>query len=388
MSLLFLSLLGCAGNIHELYASAKEDALRPAGAPDADWSPDIRVWIKPNQLNAVATAALDAGLLAWKKPYELAAPLGLTVSITPSASLEGLRIFPGRLCDGCLTVTSNLSGQARWRAGNRTGRIPFTARLSGDVEVALEDTGDAFRLRARLTEVKRVKLSTELTVLQLAAGDSIGDWVRKALRAAPAFTIAEFGGDSLPLRAAVLRVQEDGLFIDALADVDGAPVAAVEAGDADWAVHISEETVAALLRRAAFEAGTLDYEVAVDPQSIDVAGDRFTMTLRLWRLAGRGWWRDYTVEGGLSVENRKLVLRADQAEEVAKSPGAGLADPLALLVERQILEAITDNLEQALPGTRGTAVQGLKVKAVTQSMRGQGDALVLSGVLRSRAVTD
>jgi hypothetical protein len=388
MSILFLSLLGCAGNIHELYASAKEDALRPAGTPAVDWSPDIRAWIQPSQLNAVTTAALDAGLLAWKKPYELAAPLGLTVSITPSASIEALRIVPGRRCDGCLTVTSNISGQARWRAGSRKGSIPFTARFSGDVEVALEDTGDAFRLRARLTEIKRVKLNTDLAVLQIAAGSSITDWAREALRAAPAFTVAELGGDGLPLRAAALRIQEDGIFVDALSDVAGGPVGAVEARDADWVVRISEETVAALLRRAAFEAGTLDYEVAVDPQAIDVAGDRFTMTLRLWRLAGRGWWRDYSVEGGLSVENRKLMLRADQATAVAKSPGAGLADPIALLAERRILDAITDNLEQALPGTRGTAVQGLKVTAVTRSVEGQGGALVLSGNLRTRSVTE
>lgn len=389
--LMLLSLLGCAGNIHELYEATRQDVLSAVPAAGNNWQPDVRARIDPAQLNDVAGAALDAGLLAWKKKRTVDGPLGITASFTPSATAERLNVVPGKNCDDCLSVTGNLSGKARWEVGSASGTLPFTARIAATVSLALEQTSDGFQLRGKVTDIKRVKLSGENRALRVDLDDALGKWARKGLAAAPVFTVADLGGDKLPLRAARLRIGEDAIAVDALSSVEGGPVSASTAeipSGADWEVRVSEETVAAMMRRAAFEAGTVDFDVAIDPVSIDAEGGRFVLGLRLWRLAGRGWWRDYRVQGDLGVEKRKLTLSATGAEEVDKSKGAGLADPIALLAERRILEAITDNLQQAVPGAKRTSASGLTVKAVSTAFVGEGDALVLRGTLQSSAAGD
>jgi hypothetical protein len=379
-----LVMLGCAGNISALYEASREEALRPAGVAGDSWSPDIRARIRPSQLQSFATAALDAGLLAWEKPTTVRGPFGISATLTPSATVEQLRVIVGSDCESCLSVTGNLAGSARWEVGGMGGNIPFTARIAADVALALEPVGDGYRLRGRVSDIKRVKLTSDLAALRVDLTGAVGDWARSGLASAPAFTVAELGGDKLPLRAATLRLKSDGIFIDALSDVTGGPVSAGSGAlpdGVDWEVRVSEATVAAMLRRAAFEAGSVGYDVAIDPQSIDIEGDRFTMGLRLWRLAGRGWWRDYDVTGAVGVKRQKLSLEADAAEEVGKSPGAGLADPLALIAERKILDAIVDNLQQAVPGARRASIRGLKVAAVTKDFSGEGEAVVLRGTL-------
>lgn len=389
--LMLLSLLGCAGNIHELYESTRQDVLAAVPGAGDRWQPDIRARIHPAQLNGVAGAALEAGLLSWKKKQTVDGPLGISATVTPSAGVEQLNIVPGKDCDDCLAVTGNLSGQARWEVGGASGALPFTARIAATVSLALEQTGDGYRLRGKVTDIKRVKLSGDSRVLRVDLSDTLGKWARKGLAAAPAFTVAEFGGDKLPLRAARLRIGEGAVSVDALSAVEGAPVAEAT-GDipdgVDWDVRVSEATVAAMMRRAAYEAGTVDYDVAIDPVSIDAEGGQFTLGLRLWRLAGRGWWRDYRVQGDLGVKKRQLTLSATGAEEAGKSRGAGLADPIALLAEQRILEAITDNLQQAVPGARQTSAAGLSVRAVSTAFVGDGEALVLRGTLRASAAGD
>ena len=390
MMWLLLAMLGCAGNIHELYDAARDEALRPAAAASGDWSPDVRVHLRPAALRTVTTTALDAGILAWDKPIKLDTPLGAALTLRPSAAVDSLRLVPGRDCDGCLRVTGDVVGRVRGKIAQRPVSLQFTASLDGIVTLAVEDTGDGFQVRGRLTEVRKLQLGGDQTLARIDVSGPIKKWVRKALAAAPAFTVAELGGDKLPLRGARIRTAPGGIFVDALSDVAGAPVGeggALPAGT-DWEVRIAEESLAAMLRRAAFEAGTIDFDVAIDPQSIDLEGDRFALRLRLWRLAGRGWWRDYDVSGGVEVRKRKLVLEATDAEEAGKSKGAGLADPIALLAERRILEAITDNMQQAIPGTKRASVGGIVLKAQTDRFYGDGAAAVLHGVLESRAVGD
>ena len=39
------------------------------------------------------------------------------------------------------------------------------------------------------------------------------------------------------------------------------------------------------------------------------------LELRLWRIEGSGWWRDYTLRGPLALERGHLKLSADELEE-------------------------------------------------------------------------
>ena len=379
------ALLACAGHIQEQYEAEKAAVLAAAPAASADWSPDIRVRIRPEGLQDISTAALDAGLLAWDRALTVDGVAGLSAELTPKARVTRLELSPGRRCGDCLSVTAALKGSADWNLAGVKGSLPFTAELGGVLEVALEPEGDQHRLRARLGDL--TSLSVQVGELRrLSVDDRLQGWVKKAVQAAPAFTVATLGGDGLPLRAARLRIQPDAVVVDALSEMAaGAPVddfsGTLEAGS-DWEVRASSETVLAMMRVAAFQAGMLDYDVAIDPRSLSVADDGFTLGLRLWRLSGRGWWRDYTVDGRLGVQGRKLTLEAEQATEGDKSPGAGLADPLALLAEGRILQAITDNLRQAVPGSRTAAFGDVKVRAATSRFVGEGGAVVLRGTLQ------
>ena len=83
----------------------------------------------------------------------------------------------------------------------------------------------------------------------------------------------------------------------------------------------------------------------------------------------------------MRVRGRKIELEADRAYEGDKSRGAGLADPIALLAEGLILDAVVDGLKQAVPGSRSTAIGDRTLKAVTREIKGQGEELVLTGEL-------
>ena len=140
-----------------------------------------------------------------------------------------------------------------------------------------------------------------------------------------------------------------------------------------------------MMRRIAFEEGLLEHEIGIDPRSFSANGADFTLGLRIWRLSGAGWWRDYTVKGQMGLQGQELVLTGKDAIEGEKSRGAGLADPLALLFESVILKEVSKGVNQALPAQMATRVEGLVLAVKTTTVQGRGDALVLGGNLTAQA---
>lgn len=387
--LLFVGVLGCAGNIREQYNRERDQVLQKVGAPSSNWKGDLRIRIRPESLQTLTTAAMDAGLLEWKRTLRVNAPLGVTIQLRPDAEITRLSLDPGVECRECLSVKADLRGRARWEVGPLKGNLPFTAQLGGDVELALGRDGDAFQLRGRIAALDRLTVKGG-NVKRIDVTPRIKRWVQAALDSTPPFTIARFGGKKLPLRGARLRMSPDAVTVEALSNVNGAPVLASSTplGDQDWELRVSAATTLALLRREAFDAGTQSFDIAIDPRALSVNGDRFNLGLRLWRLSGRGWWREYDVNGRFLLKGEKIAMEANEATEKDRSRGAGFADPIALLVRRQILDAITDNLQQALPGSKSTTVQDLVIKAQTRSFAGEDDALVLKGALLTKKKDD
>ncbi|MEC7946562.1 MAG: hypothetical protein VX265_03280, partial [Myxococcota bacterium] len=140
-----------------------------------------------------------------------------------------------------------------------------------------------------------------------------------------------------------------------------------------------------LMRRMAFEAGPQELDVAIDPRALAVDGDRFTLALRLWRLKGAGWWRDYTVEGRMGVQRGALRMVGRDAREGEKSRGAGLADPIALLAEGRILDAVGDGVDQSLPAAQTIDVKGVRLAARLDTAQGDASALAVAGTLQISA---
>ena len=165
----------------------------------------------------------------------------------------------------------------------------------------------------------------------------------------------------------------------------GTPLRALPAPKSGVEVAMSESVVSAIARRAAFQAGTLDLDVAADPRGIDVDGSQFTLDLRLWRLVGRGWYRDYQVTGDVGVKNNgrsKLSFVAKDAKETGSSPGALLVDPMAALFQSKILEAIVNAMDRTMPAQTQQKVAGVALRAVATDARGLDDALHLYGTLQ------
>ncbi len=377
--LLLMLLTGCAGNVHELYDAERDAVLGRPGRVPEDWAPDIRLQISDETVQSLAQAAVQAGILDVKKTLEVDAPLGITAQVTPRAETHALSLAASTACDACLAVTASLRGDARWKVGPAKGSLPWSAQVSAVLRMASSSREGAMEIEASLSDMRdlTVRAGKARTV---DLGPALKGWVRSALKKAPPLRLGRIGGASLPIRRLRFSTTGGHLEVQALSDVPGwAPVGRVPAPETGWSVALSEQTVGALLRREAFKMGLLERNIALDPRGIDFEDGRFTLDLRLWRLQGAGWWRDYTVTGVADVRKGKLTLKSTDATEGATSKGAGLADPLALLLEQRILEEVAKGIRQAVPASKETAVGGATLKARTTALDTKNDALVLLG---------
>ncbi|MCK6505564.1 hypothetical protein L6R53_19565 [Myxococcota bacterium] len=381
MSPFLLLVLGCASGIRTLYETERDAALARAPAPSEGWQPDVRMRISSQALDGLVQATLDQGLWSWDEQLTLSGPLGLQARVEPSGRVHRLRLAASRACDGCLEVDAGLEGTARWSAAGASGSVPFTAQVQGTVSFEVEREGAGWAVSGRLRDVDRVELGVS-RLGSLDATELLGDWVSEALKEARPLALGTFGGGELPVAAARLSTPRGQLELQLLTDVvDGGPVSAGVNLAQDFEVRISSASALALARRKAFETGAIAYDVAAVPTSLAVDDDGFSMGLRLWKLSGVGWWRDYAVTGTMGVQQRQLVLQATEAVEGEKSAGAGLADPLALLAEGRILDAVADGLDQAVPASTGLSIGGQALTAQVQAVRGARAAIELTGSL-------
>jgi hypothetical protein len=113
-------------------------------------------------------------------------------------------------------------------------------------------------------------------------------------------------------------------------------------------VRLSRSVMTGLARRQAFAEGPVTLSLVPDPRAIALEGDRFVMDLRLWRLAGRGWWQSRTRHCHLTQSpsgGRIAVLHTLQPyqPELSLTPPTGDPDGLPLpagrgRIQRRILQ--------------------------------------------------
>jgi hypothetical protein len=264
--------------------------------------------------------------------------------------------------------------------------VPISASASAVIAVSVRD-GNIIEARPRRVDSLSVEVPT-LGNLRVNAAGPLQDWLKTLLveRIAPV-RIATLDTSALPIRDLRLSTTSDHLVIELLTDVPGAvPLRALPAPAQGVEMVMSESVITGLARRAAFEAGTLQMDVAVDPRKLSVDGSAFVLDLRLWRLVGRGWYRDYRVNGEIGVDIRangapRLRLEAKTAEETAASPGALLVDPIAALFQAKILDAIVNAMDRSLPAQTKQRVAGVALAAKMTTARGISEALHVYGTL-------
>jgi len=385
--MLLLLVLACTSNIPTLYEAERAAALAPPPEPPSHWVPELRLRLSEETLGEAASEIMAAGLRSLDRMYRIDNPLGLRLEARPSARLTGLDVAVGEHCGGCLLLTGDLRGRAQWTAGPAGGAMPFTARIHARMAFETSRQGQGWDVTARVVEVGRMRIQAG-AAQTVELKPLVRSWLTEALTDAPPLQVGHLGGEELPLRALRIRGGDGAVELQALSDVaSGRPVAAATAPPAaGWDLRMHPDTALALMRRAAFVAGPGALDVAVDPRRLAFDGGRFTLDLRVWRLKGAGWWRDYTVAGTASVQDGRLRVLGQQAHEGDRSRGAGFADPIALLGEGRILRAVEDGVDQSIPARRRLVAGNVGLTARAETVTGDADALVLSGPLQIRSL--
>ena len=380
----FLLLGACVSNIASLYEAERVEVLGPVPSAPPGWEPELRLAVATPALERLVASVVQESAIGVDKAYSRELPLGLSVQAHPTARVTDIELRAGTECSNCLRLSSTLEGTVGWKLGPLAGRVPLTVRAQGEVTFFTERAPDGWRLLGDLIDIKKLKVSVgqiegaNLTPLAR-------NWAQDVLAEIPKLELGHIGRSDLPFRDVRLTTKEHGLIIEALASAHGGePIpSSIPPLTDDWRLEIHQSTVLAIMRRQAFHIGPAQYDVAIDPRRLNISDNNFELTLRLWRLNRPGWWRDYSVDGTLAITKGQLRFRAKSAQELDQSRGAGIADPLALLVEGRILDSVADGVNQSFPGQRDVEFDEVAITAKARTVNAVNATLVLTGELNA-----
>lgn len=377
--------LACTPDVRSMYEQEREAALTVASERPADWQPDLTVQIAGPDFELAVSTALKAALAKDQAALVLPIGLGLEAKLKPVFSVEEANLRPSDTCASCLAFDAVIVGKAAWSLGPAGGTIPLDVGAQGVFALEVAD-GHIIEAIPRAVTSVRVRV-TDLGALKVNPSKEIQEWLTEQLSARiPKIRVVDLDTSTLPLRDLRLRGEGTGIRIEALTNVPGSkPIGAVDAPTTGVRVAVSESALAGLARRAAYQKGELAMEVYADPLEMHIEGSEFTLDLRLYRLVGRGWWRDYRVFGKVEIKNGKVKMTASRVDPLGASPGAGLVDPLAALFEGKILEAITDSVAQSFPASQSQDLGVVQLKAETNAVTGRNNTLIADGALIVRA---
>lgn len=356
----------------------------PGPAP-ADWKPDAVLSLSEAQLDAILAEALrEGGALHQDLPIK--GPLGVKGTVTPNLVIDSLALSPSKACKSCLAVDAELSGDVGWTLGPARGTFPLTARIGLDTQLDAVRSDEGWEVRAVPEDVRKaeVDIGRAGSQVKAVAEQSLREWVGEALeqRSEP-IVLASFAKEELPLRALRVDPRESGLRVEMLtlanSTVAAKPMSAMPTEG--WRLEIARESLLAIAKRTSFEAGPVSHDVVIEPTGISLTENRFDLDMRLWRIKGKGWWRDYHTEGDVTIDGARIQLTPTEVEERGKSPGAVLVDPLAALGHGVILKAIEDSLETSLPGIHKSRTGARLAEVRIQEVDGTGAMLRLGGSL-------
>lgn len=383
LALAFLALpsLSCVGSVLPLYEESRSEALAQPSPPGPHWEPDAVLHLTDALLEDVVEVALEEyGTLS--EPVDLPA---LRASLTPVLHVDRVKISSTDRCERCLAVKAHLDGDLRWKLGARKGSVDASGSAVFDVELVTEQDKGQWTVQIVPKQIRRaeVQLGKINPKLAAKAEGAVKDWLRERLLAkVPTYDLGPFGAEDVPLLAVKVLPAPRGVRVAMLTSAPGATP--VEVRDSKlsegWQLDISQGSLLGLARRASFEYGAASYDIVSEPTSLTMGRDHFTMGLRLWRPKGKGWWRDYTVQGDFDVNDKgRLVLEPRSVEEGDKSEGASVVDPLALLAEGYILSTIEQTLATSVPVQQGLTLGDRDVTVRIDRVWGAGHTLTAKG---------
>ncbi len=379
---------GCGSNeVAKEFEVARARATADPGPAPEGWAADGALHMSPALVDDLMKVGIETyGAMAGHT--EARGPLGVRGSVDYEMSVRRLDVSGTTRCERCVAVTTRVGGDVNYQFGPVRGTTPVTVDVEVDVRFDVMPGSDSsFEVFMVTQEVRDVQVS----VRNLGGGirgvveRELSAWGQEALLARmQPISMGTFGGPDFPIRALAVDGTEDGgatmhfLTRSPTPMPVGQTVPKLRDG---WQLDVSQSSLLGFAAKTSFELGELSHGVVVEPTGLRITTGSFEMDLRLWKPGGTGWWRDYTVSGGVTLEGAEMSLSARTVEETGQSPGAILADPLAAVGESFILKAIQDGVNQSLPLAHTSASSGFVADLGVRTVAAGGDILTVRGSL-------
>ena len=374
-------LLSCAIGIRGAYETERASVLRTPPPLAEEWTPDIRVRMTTATMSRVARSAVAQDMLQWKEELRLQTPLGPMIEVVPKVRVQSLQMRTSASCKACLVLHAQIEGGAQVNAGFLSTEIPFQADVSATTQLKVIEKDGQWRVVAKVKKIRKLKV-TAMGGLGGSASEPLEKWLTRAFKARGPIPLTTVGGEALPVRGLTVHTAPGVLEVGIRTDVaDTVDVGPASSPPEQWDIRMHPDTLVALLRVRSFTEGPGKFDIVDDPRALRMDGETFELDLRLWRLAGLGWWRDYTVTGEVKVKGKRLILTPTDAVPGEKSPGAGVADPIFLLAERKTLKGVTEGIRMAMPARKKTKVGKLQIKPSITAVSGTDEAIQISGAM-------
>ncbi|MBN1336129.1 MAG: hypothetical protein JXB39_09225, partial [Deltaproteobacteria bacterium] len=375
-SAFLLAIPACGTGVRSLYEKTRAEALADPGPVPPDWTPDAVLGLAWPLVEDLVGGEVSTRLTGGSG-FRVELPLDGEVSATPDLSLEALDLSPDPSCVAYARLESTIVGRVRLRAGPTAGDVPVRLALAATLELETRSSGKGHTVEG---VVRAVEARAARGGRRVGLDAPLASWLAEQFdREAPRIRLATLGAQAAPVRAVRLVPEARDLRVDLLTEAPGSTGGppAPPGETCDWYLSVRTASLLGLARRAAFDRGDLGHGVHADPRALAVEGDRFTLDLRLWRLAGLGWWRDYRVNGEIRLEDGRIRLEPSVVTEGEHSSGAGVLDPLVLLARGAILEAVSEGLRIARPAEARLGSSRLRLEV--DRVAGRTDSLVIMG---------
>ncbi|MCB9679796.1 MAG: hypothetical protein H6737_32115 [Alphaproteobacteria bacterium] len=381
VALALLLLSGCGKNsaVFKAYDEAKAAALTDPGPAPPNWKPDLKVHLSGLLIDDVIRVGLE-------KSGEITGEVKIpAVTLTPKATVESAALSQSKACDTCLAVDLDLTGTVDWTAGILgSGKVPFEGSLAFDIELEIKKGPKQWKVFAKPRDVRSasVKVDGWSGAVRNVAEAPLKKWLdEEVIEKLKPVEVTAFDTEGIPLRAARLRAVGKGLVVEMLTSAPNPGVVDVPDGKPGngFLAWVATDTVVRFAAAESFKAGPVDYDIVPEPRGLAVDKHRFTLQLRLWRIGGAGWWRDYTATGKLGVRDDNVKLLAEDVQEGEKSKGAALADPLFFLGEGIVAREMEKAMKVAIPNVVQQRAQGQGTLTKIDDVIGLGGVLEVHG---------
>lgn len=378
--LLFLICSGCGGTVLPLYEEQRLAALAEALPAPSSWTPDGRIAISERMLQTIGAESTKTAQQGNSK-LVLSGP---GFSSHPSFKLQKLSLAQGD-CTQCFALTASFVGDVTWRLLTKSGTSPFTAEASIQAEVLIEQDKLGWHIRLKPKDIEHVKLETKgwSSTLNAALAKPLERWLKTQIgELLPEIPLADLPESSLPVRAARARSIDGALVVEFLTPAGTAETMQPVKLRKGWSVDLSTEALIAIARADSFRKGPDSHGIVVTPITFKPNRQAFELEMRIWRLKGAGWWRDYRVSGEIEAKPGAIKLTSNDVLELDQSAGAAFVDPLAALGEALIIKAIEDAITTSLPSTKSVDIGGAQIQLTVQTLGGSGAFLKVGGATK------